>query len=121
MPRKKLQSTRWCTRLYKPLDQTRVHVTDERRHDKAKKRQDKADRLIQEEAGTLGAAFRSDAIHAGAISKLSRYEAAIERSLYRALHELQRIQAARQDGKSPASIAVDVTVDGPGPTPDSDD
>ncbi len=98
-----------------------VIVTDERRHDRATKRLDKAHRLVQEEAGTLGAAFRRDANYAGAISKLSRYEAAIERSLYRALHELQRVQAARQEGKSPPSIAVDVTVDGPGPAPDSDD
>ena len=54
-------------------------------------------------------------------SKLSRYEAAIERSLYRAIHELQRIQAARGNGQQPPSIAVDVTVDGPGPAPNSDD
>ncbi len=97
------------------------NIWDKKRHDQAKTRQDKAHRLVQQEAGTLGAAFRSDAIHAGAISKLSRYEAAIERSLYRALHELQRVQAARQDGQSPPSIAVDVTVDGPGSPSSSDD
>ncbi len=57
----------------------------------------------------------------GVISKLSRYEAAIERSLYRALHELQRVQAARQDGQSPPSISVDVTVDGPSSGPGCDD
>ncbi len=108
-------------KVWKPMDQTRVHVTDERRHDQATTRLDNAHLLVQEEAGTLGAAFRSDAIHAGAISKLSRYEAAIERSLYRALHELQRVQAARQNGAPPPSIAVDVTVDGPGPPSDSDD
>ena len=72
-------------------------------------------------SNSLGAAFVFDAENVGALSKLSRYEAAIERSLYRALHELQRIQAARQDGQQPASIAVDVTVDGPSPAPDSDD
>ncbi len=98
-----------------------VNVTDERRHYQATKRLDKAHRLVQDKAGTLGAAFRSDAENIGAISKLSRYEAAIERSLYRALHELQRVQAARQDGQQPPSIAVDVTVDGPGPASDSDD
>jgi hypothetical protein len=98
-----------------------VNVTDEKRHDRATTQLDKARRLVQGEAGTLGAAFRSDTENIGAISKLSRYEAAIERSLYRALHELQRVQAARQDGQPPASIAVDVTVDGPGPVPDSDD
>ncbi len=102
-------------------DGKKVNVTDERRHDRATMRLDKAHRLVQDKAGTLGAAFRSDAENIGAISKLSRYEAAIERSLYRALHELQRVQAARQDGQQPPSIAVDVTVDGSGPAPDSDD
>ncbi len=80
-----------------------------------------AARLLREESLALGVAFKEDAKYAGAISKLSRYEAAIERSLYRALHELQRVQAARQDGQPPPSIAVDVTVDGPGPAPDSED
>ncbi len=79
-----------------------------------------AARLLREESLAVGVAFKEDAKYAGAISKLSRYEVAIERSLYRALHELQRVQAARQDGHAPASIAVDVTVDGPGPAPDSD-
>ena len=54
-------------------------------------------------------------------SKLFRYEAAIERSLYRALHELQRVQAARENGQAPASIAVDVTVDDPGSPSDNED
>ncbi len=107
--------------IQNPYEQTHVHVTDETRHDRAKTRLDKAQRLIQEEAGSLGAAFRNDAIHADAISKLSRYEAAIARSLYRALHELQRVQGARQDGRPPPSIAVDVTVDGPSPASNSGD
>jgi hypothetical protein len=47
-----------------------------------------------------------------AISKLCRYETAIERSLYRALHELQRLQAARQGEKIPAPAVLDVTTDG---------
>lgn len=39
---------------------------------------------------------------------LLRYETAIERGIYRALHELQRIQSARNGEKPPAPIAVDV-------------
>ena len=39
--------------------------------------------------------------------KLSRYEAHIERGLYRALHELQRLQAARLGLASPLPPAVD--------------
>jgi hypothetical protein len=44
------------------------------------------------------------------LTNLARYEAAIERSLYRALHELQRLQAAREKGSPIAPMAVDVDV-----------
>jgi hypothetical protein len=65
------------------------------------------------ETPTLGLAFLRDADGANAFSKLSRYEAAIERSLYKALHELQRLQAARRaDGNAPPPAAIDVDVSG---------
>lgn len=41
--------------------------------------------------------------------KIRRYEAHLERALYKALHELQRLQAAR-DGGAPAPAALDVTL-----------
>lgn len=44
--------------------------------------------------------------------RLARYEAHLERSLYRALHELQRLQAARGGTPIPPPIAVDVTIAG---------
>jgi hypothetical protein len=45
--------------------------------------------------------------------KLSRYETTIERSLYKALHELQRLQVARRaDGDAPPPVAIDVDVSG---------
>jgi len=44
------------------------------------------------------------------IEKLIRYETNLERGIYRALHELQRIQAARMGEKPPAPIAIDVDV-----------
>ena len=61
----------------------------------------------------LGLSFIGDGGGANAFSKLSRYETAIERSLYRALHELQRLQAVRQaeDVVLPP-VAVDVDVSG---------
>ena len=44
---------------------------------------------------------------------LSRYETALERSLYGALHELQRLQAARRSGAdAPPPAVVDVEVRG---------
>jgi hypothetical protein len=64
------------------------------------------------ETATLGQTFMRDAETANAFSKLSRYETAIERSLYKALHELQRLQAARYaggNGTPPLAIDVDVT------------
>ncbi len=41
---------------------------------------------------------------------INRYEIAIERSLYRAVHELQRLQAARKGEKPPIPLAVDISV-----------
>ena len=44
------------------------------------------------------------------LTRLLRYETTIERQLYRALHELQRLQAARAGHPVPAPVAVDVEV-----------
>jgi hypothetical protein len=44
---------------------------------------------------------------------LSRYETTLERSLYKALHELQRLQAGRDGQAVPLPEAVDVEVSGP--------
>ena len=68
------------------------------------------------EVSKLGLSFIREA---DAFSKLSRYEAMIERSLYKALHELQRLQAARRaDGNATPPFAIDVDVSGvPGNEP----
>jgi hypothetical protein len=67
----------------------------------------------EDETATLGRTFVRDADKANAFSKLSRYEAPIERSLYKALHELQRLQAARRaDGDVPPPADIDVDVSG---------
>jgi hypothetical protein len=44
-----------------------------------------------------------------AVNQLHMYESAVERSLYKALHELQRLKAARGAGRD-APAALDVTV-----------
>jgi hypothetical protein len=65
------------------------------------------------ETATLGRTFIRDADQANALSKLSRYETAIVRSFYKALHELQRLQAARHtEGEVPPPVAIDVNVSG---------
>ena len=64
------------------------------------------------ETATLGRTFARDANGANASSKLSRYETTIERGLYKALHELQLLQAARHGGSVPPPVTVDVDVSG---------
>jgi hypothetical protein len=45
------------------------------------------------------------------LQKVSRYEAHLSRQLYQALHELQRLQAARAGQVVPPPAALDVTLD----------
>jgi len=48
----------------------------------------------------------------GAWLNLLRYETALEKQIYKALHELIRNQSARKGGKPPAPIAIDVDISG---------
>jgi hypothetical protein len=65
------------------------------------------------ETATLGRTFIRDADKANAFSKLSRYETTIERSLYKALHELQRHQTARRaKGSVLPPAAIDINISG---------
>ena len=60
-------------------------------------------------SGLCGAlAFKGDR---DKLQLLSRYELTLERSLFRALHELQRLQAERCGVPVPPPVAVDLTVD----------
>jgi len=44
------------------------------------------------------------------MGSLSRYEVMLERSFYKALHELQRLQAARDGQAVPLPVVVDVSI-----------
>jgi hypothetical protein len=61
-------------------------------------------------ATSLGDVMLCD--HGDRFTRLFRYETTLERSLYKALHELQRLQAARagQPVSPPAVVDVDVSV-----------
>ena len=102
------QESTWVDRL----EASDTEVIDERKHREAVKRAKKIRTQQGAAAATLGRAFARDVDKANAFSKLSRYEAAIERQLYRALHELERRQAARRGRSVPAPMAVDVDVSG---------
>ena len=61
-------------------------------------------------ADPLAAGLIRDAAGADALSKLGRYERSLERGLYRALHELQRLQAPRPEGNGQQPVILDVEV-----------
>ena len=48
------------------------------------------------------------------MENLHRYEVALEKKFYKALHELQRVQMAREGTELPAPIAIDVDVSNEG-------
>ena len=50
--------------------------------------------------------------HGDPSGALAAYEATLERSFYKALHELQSLQAARDGQAVPVPTVVDVTVSG---------
>lgn len=81
-------------------------VTDESRHREALGRAAAAAAKRDAEDTAVGVAFVRDAGGANALPKLSRYETAVERSMYRAMQELERLQAIRRrSGTSDSSEA----------------
>jgi hypothetical protein len=93
--------------------QPTTKITDQEKYQEAVSKAREMDAKQKAETATLGRTFIRDADGANAFSKLSRYETTIERSLYKALHELQRVQAARRGGGSaPPPAAIDVDVSG---------
>lgn len=87
-------------------------ITDRERYDQAMTRAKHMTALGEEDSPTIGLTFIRGSSGADAFSKLSRYEATIERSYYRAFHELERLQRARLGEYVPPPLAVDVTVNG---------
>ena len=88
-------------------------ITDEHKHQEALSKAREMRTKQDEETATLGRTFIRDANEANAFSKLSRYETTIERSLFKALHELQPLQSARGAGGNVSPpVAVDVEVSG---------
>ena len=90
-----------------------ITVTDEHKHREALSKAKEMKAAQDAETATLGRAFIRDADKTNAFSKLSRYETTIERSFHKALHELQRPQAARRaEGNVSPPVAIDVDLAG---------
>ena len=89
-------------------------IKDKHKHREALSKAQEMKAKQDAETATLGLTFIRDSKQANAFSKLSRYETALERSLYKALHELQRLQAARlltESSVRPPTV-LDVNVSG---------
>lgn len=71
-------------------------------------------RKMRQEPVTLWEALESDFQYRDSLFKFMRYETHIERGLYKALHELQRLQAARTGKAVPPPRVVDVDISGQG-------
>ena len=95
------------------LIESNTTIKDEQKHQEAISRAQEMQAKLDAETTALGRAFMRDANGANAFPKLSRYEVALVRSFYRALHELQRLQATRRaEGGVTQPVAVDVDVSG---------
>lgn len=57
---------------------------------------------------SLGGIFQEDFTNYDTFGKFIRYETSIERGIYKALHEIQRIRATEDGGNVLAPIAIDV-------------
>ena len=87
-------------------------ITDAEKYHAARTETERLKALREDSpAATLGLTVIRASSRVDALSKLQRYEAAIERSFFRALHELQRHQHARLGGHVPPPLAIDVIVD----------
>jgi hypothetical protein len=90
----------------------KTQVLDPAEHGQALAEQRKHESDRESDTATCGEAFVRDSRRENALPKLSRYETAVERSLFKAYHELQRLQAARQGKDVPLPVALDVNISG---------
>ena len=101
--------SRSCVRLASDLWGVQpMEVLDPEKHEKAVAEAQEYRQEQKSEICTQAEAFVRDCRQEDAISKLSRYENSMQRNLFRALHELQRLQAARRGELVPAPVAVDI-------------
>ena len=82
-----------------------IEITDERKREEALQLAREAREIQESEIPTVGLAFIKSQ---DTFSRLTRYQTMLERSLYRAIHELKELQAER---KSDEDSAIDMSED----------
>ena len=85
-------------------------IPDEAAHSEATKALEEAEAERDRDEVLLGCAFDADVKEGNALAKLARYETRLERSLFRNLNELRKIQDKRRSRRS-SSISDAVTLD----------
>ncbi|MHB8620074.1 MAG: hypothetical protein ACYDAG_10990 [Chloroflexota bacterium] len=108
--RARQQAARLDLAANQPPEEETSCDTEDRPYYEAVAREQAATARRETDTCTLGAAFVDEV---AGFSTLSRYEATLDRSLHRALHELQRLQAARNGAFVPPPITVDITPTNP--------
>ena len=68
--------------------------------------------ILQETKPNLGHVVSEDFSSKNILSKLTRYATQIQGSLFKAMHELQRLQATRQGQQVPPPATLDVNIAG---------
>jgi hypothetical protein len=81
-------------------------------HEMASKKENRLSYERKKTPVTIWEALEHDLTEHDILARLTRYEAHLERGFYRALHELQRLQAARGGEHVPAPAVVDVDISG---------
>jgi hypothetical protein len=76
-------------------------------YNESKLREKEAKEIAESDVPTLGMAFSKSQED---LAKLSRYQVAIERSLYKALEELERLQSKRKSTEKPMIIDITETL-----------
>jgi len=79
-------------------------LIDKRHYNESKLREKEAKEIAESDVPTLGMAFSKSQED---LAKLSRYQVAIERSLYKALEELEKLQSKRKSTEKP--MIIDIT------------
>lgn len=83
--------------LIQSMDESREVIENEAAHADATQAAKDARGVLWSVPALLGAAYRVDATGADALTKLSRYETTLERSLFKTGEELRRLQEIRHE------------------------
>jgi len=106
LARKEAVDIEYLSRADAPLSERSCRMKDRPYHQACEREMEAANNL---RSGVV-ALGRSFADEIASMSVLARYETTIDRALYRALHELQRLQAARTGERVPMPVAVDINI-----------